>query len=573
MNPADIARALEEVAVLLELAGESAFRAKAYSVAAQAVAEVADRLPELVAAGRLGQVRGLSGAVGEKVRDALVTGRMAYLDELRAATPPGLLALLRVPGLGPKKAKALHDALQLDSLAQLEVACLDGRVAAVKGFAAKSVERLLAAVRFLQSAGDRLRLDRATRLGVLLLDPLGALPGVSRAEFAGELRRRCEVVGCVVVLVACDDPAAVLDAAARLAGVAAAGERSLDRLALTLAAPYRTGTISIPAEVVAVRPADYALRLVRETGPAAHWDALVARAESLADFDPGRVGTEADLYAALGLHPVPPECREWPDAVAVAEDRAFPVLLRDSDVLGVFHNHTTASDGTATLAEMATAAGELGYGYFGLGDHSQSLTVANGLTPARVRQQWAEAERWNAADPAVRVFRGTECDILAGGAMDFDDELLAGFDYAVASVHSLFALTAAEQTARLCAALSHPSVTMLGHATGRLLLRRDGYPVDLDQVIDAAARHGKLIEINAQPDRLDLAWEWCRVAKAKGVPLVINPDAHSLADLEKVAFGVNVARRAGLAAADVYNTRDAEWVATDLARRRGGSGL
>ena len=305
---------------------------------------------------------------------------------------------------------------------------------------------------------------------------------------------------------------------------------------------------------------------MRETGPASHWEALQARAESF-DFDPAAVRDEGDLYRALGLNPVPPECRDWPDAIAVAEAGPFPVLVRDSDILGVFHNHTTASDGTATLAEMASAAGELGYGYFGVADHSQSLAVANGLTPERVRRQWREADEWNGAGPATRVFRGTECDILAGGKLDFDDELLAGFDYVVVSVHSLFGLPEPEQTERVCNALAHPAVTMLGHATGRLLLRREGYKVDLARVIDAAARHGKMIEINAQPDRLDLSWEWCRVAKAKGVPLVINPDAHSPADLEKVAFGVNVARRAGLTAADVFNSRDAKAVAAEFARR------
>lgn len=566
MHPADIARALDEIAVLLQLAGESDFRTKAYSNAALAVTDVADRLVGLAATGRLGQVRGLTGAIGEKVRDALATGRMAYLDELRAATPPGLLELLRVPGLGPKKAKALFDALKPNTLAELEAACLDGRLAQVKGFAAKSTERILAATRFLLSAGDRLRFDRAMRIGVALLDPIAMLPGVRRAELTGELRRRKEVVERVTILVACDDPAKIFNSVTGLDAVVTLGERSADRLRLLASIPYRTGSLTLTAEIVAVT-AGYPLRLVQETGPAEHWDALVALAEG-GDFDPDAIENEADVYRQLGLHPVPPECREWPDAIDVARAGPFPELLRDSDILGVFHNHTTSSDGNATLDEMATAAGELGYGYFGLGDHSQSLTVANGLTPERVRSQWEQAREWNANHPRVRVFRGTECDILSGGRLDFDDDLLAGFDYVVGSVHSLFQLPEAEQTERVCRALQHPSLTMLGHPTGRLLLRREGYAIDLGAVIDAAARHGKMIEINAQPDRLDLSWEWCRVAKSKGVPLVINPDAHSTADLEKVAFGVNVARRAGLTAADVFNTLDADAVAAEFARRR-----
>ena len=557
MNPADIAHALDEIAVLLQLAGESDFRVRAYSNAALAVTDAVGR----------GQVPRLTGAIGDKVREALATGRMSYLDELRAATPPGLLVMLRVPGLGPKKAKSLHDALQLQSLVELETACADGRVGQVKGFGAKSAERILSATRFLLLSGDRLRYDRAFRLGVTLLDPITALPGVTRAELAGELRRRKEVVERITILVACDDPDALFNAVASLDAVASLGERSPDRLKLIAAIPYRTSSLSLPAEIVAVTSSDYPLRLVQETGPAEHWDALTARAESI-DSDPVQMTTEADVYRLLGLHPVPPECREWPDAVPLAEVGPFPELLRDSDIQGVFHNHTTASDGTATLDEMATATRDLGYGYFGLGDHSQSLTVANGLTPARVRSQWKAVERWNAANPDLRVFRGTECDILAGGVLDFDDDFLREFDYVVGSVHSLFQLPESEQTERICRALAHPSLTMLGHSTGRLLLRREGYALDLGAVIDTAARHGKMIEINAQPDRLDLSWEWCRVAKAKGVPLVINPDAHSTADLEKVAFGVHVARRAGLSAKDVFNTLDADAVAEELARRR-----
>ncbi len=565
MSNADVVRVLEEIAVLLQLRGENEFRWKAYQHAAVTVGELPTALTDIVAEAKLGTVRGMGSQIGDRIKQLVTTGSMPYLDELRAATPPGLLAMIRVPGLGPKKAKALFDVLAPADLVTLETMCVDGRVAKVKGFGAKSAENVLAGVRFLRAAGDRVRYDCGLRIAVALLDPISALESVERAEVAGELRRRCEVVGDVVIVVASDDPAGVLDAVAGLAAVKRVLERGMDVIRVIAEVPYRTGTLSLPAEVRVASPAEYGVTLFRATGPVSHVAAVEARQGALAG-----ASDEAAVYAAAGLPFVPPELRDWPDAIAVAESGAMPDLVRDSDIRGVFHNHTTASDGVGTLPEMAQAAADLGYEYFGVGDHSQSLTVANGLSPDRVKRQWAEIDEYNRGAGALRVLRGTECDILGDGSLDFADDVLAGFDYVVASVHTLFGLSVEDQTARVCGALSHPRVTMLGHATGRLLLRREGYKLDVEAVIDTAARHGKMIEINAQPDRLDLSWEHCRLAQKRGVPLVINPDAHSTTDLEKVPFGVNVARRAGLTAADVFNTRDLAAVLGELARRRAG---
>ena len=570
MTNADVVRVLDEIAVLLQLRGESEFRWKAYQNAALTVGELPTDVTALVADKRLGTVRGMGSQIGERVTQLVTTGGLPYLDELRAATPPGLLAMIRVPGLGPKKAKALYDALAPTDLATLEGMCADGRVAKVKGFGAKSAENVLAGVRFLRAAGDRVRFDRGLRVGVALLDQLTELDGVDRAEIAGEVRRRCDVVGDVSIVVATDDPAGVLSAAERFPEVTDVRTRSADHIAFTARVPYRSGTLQLPATIQAVDSTRYARELFVATGPAEHVAAVDLRASGTTDDVRGQ-GTFADeqaLYKSHGLAYLPPELRDWPDAITVAESGVVPELIRDSDVRGVFHNHTTASDGNATLAEMAQAAADLGYEYFGVGDHSRSLAVANGLTPERVKRQWAEINDYNRGPGVTRVLKGTECDILGDGSLDFDNELLAGFDYVVASVHTLFGLGVDEQTARVCEALAHPRVTMLGHATGRLLLRREGYRLDVPAVIDAAARHGKMIEINAQPDRLDLSWEHCRLARSRGVPLVINPDAHSTQDLEKVPFGVNVARRAGLTAADVFNTGGLDAVLRELARRR-----
>ncbi|HJT79403.1 MAG TPA: PHP domain-containing protein, partial [Gemmataceae bacterium] len=277
---------------------------------------------------------------------------------------------------------------------------------------------------------------------------------------------------------------------------------------------------------------------------------------------------EADIFRAVGLEYVPPELREDTGEIAAAEKDELPDLIELNDLRGTFHCHTNWSDGANTLEEMALAAREMGLKYLGIGDHSQSLTVANGLTPERVRRQQAEIDALNRRLKGIRLFKGTECDILADGSLDFDDELLATFDYVVASVHSHFGMTEEEMTERIVRAVSNPYVTMLGHATGRLLLRREGYKVDLEAVLRAAAKHGTLVEINAQPSRLDIDWIHCKRAKALGVQLVINPDAHSTGELGLLRYGVDVARRGWLEKGDVFNTMTTAQVVKALAAKR-----
>jgi DNA polymerase (family 10) len=274
---------------------------------------------------------------------------------------------------------------------------------------------------------------------------------------------------------------------------------------------------------------------------------------------------------ALGLPLIPAEMRQDTGEVEAGEAKSLPKLVELGDLRGVFHNHTTYSDGTASLEEMALACQKLGWEYFGVADHSQSLTIARGLPPSIVKKQWTEIDAVNKKLKGVKILKGTEVDILEDGSLDYDDELLAGFDYVVASVHNLFAMPEPQMTARLCKALSHPAVTMLGHPTGRLLLKRDAYKINLDAVLQTAAEHGKMIEINAQPSRLDLDWIHVKRAKALGIPIVINPDAHSPGELALVKFGVHVARRGWLTKDDVFNTRSLAQVTKELARRKGSN--
>ncbi|MFM7112816.1 MAG: DNA polymerase/3'-5' exonuclease PolX, partial [Planctomycetota bacterium] len=514
----------------------------------------------------------------------LVAGEScAILDDLRARTPPGHLEMLRIPGVGPKKVRALHIELGITTLPELAAACESGKVAAIKGFGAKTSEKILQGIAFVTSSGRRVRLDQAIGLAGALLDRLRAVEGVTRAEIAGSLRRRRETVKDIDIVATADDPAALIAAFVSVPGVKSVIGQGDTKASIVLEAESSGGRLSmggkvgLNADLRVVAPGQFPFALNYFTGSKEHNVLLRQRAidrgwrlneYELAGCD-AAISHEADIYAALGMAYVEPELREGTGEDAAASAGSLPALVRVADIRGVFHNHTTASDGADTLEAMARAAKALGLEYLGIGDHSQSLTVANGLTPDRVLAQWKEIDALNARLSGITVLKGTECDILPDGSLDFDDALLAGFDYVVASVHTHFGQTREEMTARICRALAHPAVTMLGHATGRLLLRREAYAVDLEAVIQAAARHGKMIEINANPMRLDLDWVHCRRARELGVPLVINPDAHSTDELAYFSHGVDVARRAWLSAPEVYNTRPLQSVLADLKARRG----
>jgi DNA polymerase (family 10) len=578
MTKDEVAAALEEIGTLLELKGESSFRARAYHNGARAVSQYSGDLKQLVAAGKLGELDRIGDTLQDKISALVTTGRLKFLDDLRASLPAGLIQLLRVPGLGPKKAKTLFDELGIDSIDKLRSAAEAGEVARLKGFGEKTQQRILEGVQFLGTVGERVLFSRAYPLGLALLDRLKALPGVIRAELCGSLRRRRETAKDIDILLSSADPQPIMDAFVAFPEVMQVIAHGPTKSSVVAQLWLGRTRVVLNADLRIVEDWQFPYGVVHFTGNKDHNVRLrqraIERGFSLSEYGlTGKNGLvnckgEADVYKALDLEWVPPEMREDTGEIGLSERGEVPTLIELADLRGVFHNHTTASDGTASLEEMARAAKEQGFEYFGVGDHSKSLTVANGLTPERVRAQWAEADALNKKLKGVRVLKGTECDILQDGTLDFPDDLLAGFDYVVASVHSHFGLTEEEQTARVCKALSHPAVTWLGHATGRLLLRRQGYKLDIEKVLQTAAEHGKMIEINAQPDRLDLDWTHVKRAKELGIPLVINPDAHSPGELGYVAYGVNVARRGWLTAADVFNTRPLAEVTKDLERRK-----
>jgi DNA polymerase (family 10) len=567
MNAPQVAAALTEIATLLELQGVNPFKSQAYHTAARLIETLDGDLNALVAAGQLDSIRGIGATLREAITALVTDGRLPLLDELRAKTPPGLIQMLRIPGLGPKKVKALHEH-DISDVDRLRKACESGEVAELKGFGSKTQEKILAGLAFLSQSGQRVRIDQASELADSILAVLRRVPGVGRLEACGSLRRRKDTVGDVDILCTSADPAAVMKAFVSLPAVTQVLGQGQTLSSVVLGVGRRGAQVRGDLRVVTDEQFPYALH--HFTGSQAHNVHLRSKWKekgykineyNLAGPDgPIRCQTETDVLQALGLDYIPPELREDTGEIEAAAKRELPRLVAVKDIRGIFHNHTTASDGGATLDEMVEAAQALGFQYLGIADHSQSLTVARGLTPDRVRKQQEEIDRLNDSLDGFRVFKGTECDILPDGSLDFDDSILETFDYVVASVHSHFGQSREEMTARVVKAVRHPLVTMLGHATGRLLLQRDGYQIDLDAVLRAAAEAGTMIEINAQPKRLDLDWVHCKRAKALGITLVINPDAHSTEELGFYTYGVDVARRGWLEASDVFNTRTASQV-------------
>ncbi|MBY0528154.1 MAG: DNA polymerase/3'-5' exonuclease PolX [Gemmataceae bacterium] len=578
MDKEQVALILDEIGTLLELQGENPFRCNAYHNASRAISQMEGNLAEIVTAGKLAEIPGIGDTLRDKITTLVTTGHLPFYEEQRKKVPAGLLDMLRIQGLGPKKARALYDQLGIESLDALKIACEDNRVATLKGFGAKTQQKILEGLAFLSQMGERVRIDQALPIAQQLIDGLGNCPGIKRIELCGSLRRRKDTIKDIDILISSDDAAPIMERFVTLPGVTQIiGQGDTKSSVIVAGNSGRGRRVLMNADLRVVTDAQFPFALHYFTGCKEHNIAMRARAQKR-DLKLNEYGLsgptksvkckdEADIFKALGLDYIPPELREQTGELDVAEKHHLPKLLEADDIRGVFHCHTTYSDGHATLAEMAEAAQALGLEYLGIGDHSQSLTVANGLTPERVHKQWAEIDKLNAKFKGFRLFKGTECDILPDGSLDFDDDLLAEFDYVVASVHTHFGLAEPEMTARIVRAVSHPRVTMLGHMTGRLLLKRDGYKVDTEAVFKAAAEHGTMIEINAHPMRLDMDWIHAKRAKALGVQLVINPDAHATEEIAYYRYGVDVARRGWVEKKEVFNTKTTAQVAKVLAAR------
>jgi DNA polymerase (family 10) len=555
MTRDDLIDTLEKIALLLELKGENPFKIRAYRQGAEAVSAFAGDIVGKATARELDGIPGLGEALREKLYELARTGRLAFYDTLRAEFPEGIFELFEISGLGPKKIAALHAELGVGSIADLKRACESGTAARLAGFGEKTARKVLEAIAFREQHAGSFRMDETTPLVEIILDWLRAHPAVGRAEVAGSFRRGKEIVHDLDFVIATKRGAAVL------------GDFVAQPFATSVIAQGPTKSSIRTAngcqcDLRAVTSAEFPCALNYFTGNKEHNVSLRARAlkrgwslnEYRLEGCDLPVRDEADLYHALGLDYIEPELREDRGELEAAAAGTLPKLVELSNLRGTFHNHTTASDGRNTLEEMAAAARELGFEYLGIADHSKASFQANGLDESRLRAQIARIRELNESFGAgFRLFAGSEVDILKDGSLDFPDDLLADLDYVVASVHSVFTLSEAEMTKRLIRAAENPHVTMLGHLTGRLLLRRDPYAVDILAVIDACAATGTLIELNSSPWRLDMDWRWWPLATQKGVKTSINPDGHSIGDLQFLHYGIRAARKGWLTKADVIN--------------------
>lgn len=554
MNKREVGRIFEEIGLLLELKGESPFKSKAYYDAARTIEGLTEDLATLVATGRILELKGIGKALAEKLAELVGTGRLAYYEELKQSVPPGLLEMTAIPGLGPKKIMAVWERLGISTVGELEYACIENRLVGLPGFGQKTQEKIRQGInQFKRRQGFHLYAN-VVQEAERIVEAIRSA-GVRRAELVGELRRRLEVICSISILASADRPEPVLAGLREVEG--------LTELSLTGNTIRGKSSLNVPVTVVMAEHLT-AHAMLAATGSPEHLEALATRAASrgipwdLREDGAGRPVPKAEseeaLYALLGLPYIEPELREGLGEFEAADAGLLKTLVKADDIQGIFHNHTTYSDGSAGLEDIVMAAKALGYRYIGISDHSQSAFYANGLKEDRVREQHAAIDALRARISDIVIFKGIEADILPDGSMDYPDEVLARFDFVIGSVHSRFNLSEEEQTERVIRALANPYVTMLGHPTGRLLLSREGYRIDMRRVLDAAKRYGKVVEINANPLRLDLDWRLCRYAKSQGVKVSINPDAHSTDGLQDVPFGVNVARKGGLEAADVVNT-------------------
>jgi DNA polymerase (family 10) len=582
MDKDQVAEILGEIGVLLELKGENPFKTRAYANAARVLEGLNQPLDQLVAENRLGEIKGIGEGLQKKITELVTTGRLAYHEELKASLPAGLVELLHIPGLGPKKVKALFAQLKIASIDQLEVACHAGQVAGLPGFGEKTQTKILEGIQFHRQYASKHLLVHALAVAEPILDGLRAHPAVVRCSTAGSVRRFKEVIGDIDFLVSSRTPAVVIRSFSTQPGVIKVLVQGDTKASVILEG-------GIQADLRVVGDAEYPFALAYFTGSKEHNIVMrqraIQRGLRLNEYGLFRAKeetrdpqlrlpcrTEEDLFETLGLAFIPPELREDNGEFAAAEQGALPRLLEWTDLKGSLHNHSEWSDGHGTVAEIAAFARELGCAYWAINDHSRASFQAHGLDAPRLRHQLKEIQavnrQWADEGSEFRLLSGIEVDILAEGKLDLPDSLLAELEVVVASLHQGFSRNEADNTRRLVRAAQSPYVHMLGHLTGRLLLEREPYPVNAQAVIDACAETGTWIELNAHPSRFDLDWRLWPYAKSKGVKCVINCDAHRNEHAGFLRLGAGIARKGWLTRADVINTLPLPELRQALSRKR-----
>jgi len=570
MTKNDVAAILEEIGNLLELKGENPFKSRAYFNGARTLQTLAEDLGVLVREKRLGELPGIGDALQQKITLLVETGSLPFYDELKASFPAAILELLDIPGLGQKKLKVLYAELLIDNVDALEAACLDGRIAGLTGMGEKTAANILAGIMQRKKYAGLHRYGEIIEQAQDLLDWLRGHPDILRLSLAGSIRRAKEIVKDIDLIGSSADPAAVMADFILHPEI----ERVLSHGSSKSSVLFKGG---VQCDLRLVADADFAYALHHFTGSKEHNVALrqwaISLGYKLSEY--GLVAesagaptltcrTEAEIFRALDLEDIAPELRENLGELEAAEKGLLPRLIEWSDLKGCFHNHTTASDGKNTLRQMAEAAASIGLDYFGISDHSKSSVHVNGLSEEQLLQQVAEIRLLNKELDDIHVFAGVECDILKDGSLDYEDAILSQLDYVVASVHSSFNLSEGEMTKRICRAMENPHVTMLGHLSGRLLLLRNAYALNIPDVLKVAAETGTWIELNCSTYRFDMDWRWWHQARDLGVKCVINPDAHSVQQIGNIKLGAQIARKGWLRKQDVVNCLDLDAIKNAL---------
>ena len=559
MNKLEVSKILEEIGILLELKGENPFKFRAYHNASVTVEALEEDLDKAIGDGTLAEQKGIGKALYEKIVELNKTGRLKYYEDLKKEIPAGLLEIIRIPGVGPKKAKALYDELGISTVGELEYACMENRLIGLHGFGEATQAKILKGIEYYRKGMGHHLFNAALKDAERLLTLLEKNKDIKMRSIAGSIRRRKEVIKDIDIVASArhERVGAVMDFFTTLPDVQSIVAKGDTKSSVIL-------NSGINADLRIVSDSEYPFALHYFTGSAEHNTAMRSRAKKFGlklneyGLFKGEKSlqckSEEEIFKALGLTYIPPELREDKGEIEAAEQGKLPELIEPSDIKGIFHVHTTYSDASMTLHEVVKLAQGAGYQYTGISDHSKSASYAGGLTEEKLRAQHDEIDGLNSKLKDFYIFKGIECDILSDGSLDYSDEILAEFDFVIASVHSRFNMSEEEMTERIIKAISNPYTTMLGHPTGRLLLSREGYKVDLHKVIDAAAEKGVVIELNAHPYRFDLDWRYCKYAKEHGVKVSINPDAHHTGDLSNVAYGVGIARKGWLTSRDVLNT-------------------
>ncbi len=557
MDNKEIAQILEEIAELLEIKGENPFKIRAYHNGARIVEGMSQDITDYAEKDALQQIKGIGIGLAEKIKELVKTGKCKYHHELKKSLPAGILDLLGIPGLGPKRAKVLYEKLKIKSVVELERACQENRLLKLDGFGEKSQSKILEAIKHHKKTEGYFLISQATDESEKFIKFLKKQKGIIRIEVAGSLRRHKEIVHDIDILVSSKNPKLIQEAFTSYPSVDQVLAKGDTKSSVIL----KSG---VQADLRTVTDQEFPYALYYFTGSKEHNVATRTLAKRMGlkiseygIFKGKRLipcKDEADIFKVLGLHYVPPELRENSGEIEAAKKGKLPKLIEAKDVKGIFHVHSTYSDGVAPLEDMVRRAEELGYEYVGISDHSKTAVYANGLSEERVKKQHKELDRLQKKYKKIKIFRGTESDILADGSLDYSDKFLELFDFVIGSIHSRFNMSEKEMTKRICRAMEHPRMTFWGHPTGRLLLGRAGYAIDYDAIFEMAKKHGVTIEINANPHRLDLDWRVCQRPKALGIKLSIHPDAHSVDGLSDVVFGVGIARKGWLEKQDVLNT-------------------